>query len=137
MVLLAYLIRDWSQLQLSFAISSLGLVSIYFLVPESPRWLLSQGHFEQVLIAFVKFWVKSDFKTNLEWLYIHITYLWDSNKHIKLYLDLGPVCGITNMCLYVIYTQRKSMANLVYFLNIKFKKHHKSTFLGSACNKNW
>ncbi len=48
MVLLAYLIRDWSYLQISFAVLSLGLASIYFWVPESPRWLLSQGHFDQV-----------------------------------------------------------------------------------------
>jgi len=43
MVLLAYFLRDWSLLQLSFAIISIGLVSIYFLVPESPRWLLNHG----------------------------------------------------------------------------------------------
>ena len=43
MVLLAYFLRDWSLLQLSFAITSIGLVSIYFLVPESPRWLLYHG----------------------------------------------------------------------------------------------
>jgi OCT family organic cation transporter-like MFS transporter 4/5 len=47
MVALAYFIRDWSNLQLAFAVSSLALVSIYFLVPESPRWLLSKGRFKQ------------------------------------------------------------------------------------------
>ena len=48
MVLLAYLIREWSYLQLSFAVASLGLSVIYFLVPESPRWLLEKGQFNQV-----------------------------------------------------------------------------------------
>lgn len=43
MVLLAYFLRDWSMLQLSFAITSICLTSIYFLVPESPRWLLYHG----------------------------------------------------------------------------------------------
>jgi len=47
MVLLAYFLRDWSLLQLSFAITSIGLVSIYFLVPESPRWLLNHGKIQQ------------------------------------------------------------------------------------------
>ena len=47
MTFLAYLIRSWSHLQLSFACISLVLVSYYFLVPESPRWLISKGQTEK------------------------------------------------------------------------------------------
>ena len=36
MTLLAYNIRNWQNLQLSFASISLVLVSFFFLVPESP-----------------------------------------------------------------------------------------------------
>ena len=48
MTFLAYFIRSWSNLQLSFAFISLVLVSYYFLVPESPRWLISKGQTEEV-----------------------------------------------------------------------------------------
>ena len=47
MTLLAYLIRSWVNLQLSFACTSLVLVSYFFLVPESPRWLISKGQTEK------------------------------------------------------------------------------------------
>jgi OCT family organic cation transporter-like MFS transporter 4/5 len=43
MTLLAYLLRSWWKLQLAFAFFSLLLSSYYFLVPESPRWLLENG----------------------------------------------------------------------------------------------
>lgn len=43
MTFLAYLLRSWWKLQLVFAIFSLLLSSYYFLVPESPRWLLENG----------------------------------------------------------------------------------------------
>merc|ERR1712223_1104348 len=47
MTFLAYFIRSWSNLQSSFAFISLVLVSYYFLVPESPRWLISKGQTEE------------------------------------------------------------------------------------------
>ena len=37
MTMMAYFIRDWAHLQLSFAVLSLFLVSYFFCVPESPR----------------------------------------------------------------------------------------------------
>lgn len=54
MVLLAYLIRDWSYLQLSFAVASVSLASIYILIPESPRWLLKRGEFNKVSLTEFK-----------------------------------------------------------------------------------
>ncbi|TRY73794.1 hypothetical protein TCAL_07768 [Tigriopus californicus] len=41
----AFLLRDWHLLQWVFAGMSLVMVSYYFLVLESPRWLLRQGKF--------------------------------------------------------------------------------------------
>jgi hypothetical protein len=41
MTLLAFWLRDWSNLQLSFSVISLGLVSIFFLV----RLNLARGHY--------------------------------------------------------------------------------------------
>jgi hypothetical protein len=37
MTLLAYWLRHWSHLQLAFAVISLGLVAVYFLVKEPER----------------------------------------------------------------------------------------------------
>ncbi|OXA43589.1 hypothetical protein Fcan01_21495 [Folsomia candida] len=47
--LLAYFIRDWAMLQLSFGLISLTLVSYLWWVPESPRWLATHGNEEDSL----------------------------------------------------------------------------------------
>lgn len=44
---LAYLLRDWILMQWTFAGLALVMVSYYFLVLESPRWLLRHGHFAE------------------------------------------------------------------------------------------
>ena len=57
MTLLAFWLRSWWKLQLSFAIGSLLLVFYYFLVPESPRWLLENGKSKEakkVLLTIAK-----------------------------------------------------------------------------------
>lgn len=51
MTLMAYFIRDWQHLQLSFAVTSIFLISYFFLVPESPRWLMSRGKTQEALQA--------------------------------------------------------------------------------------
>jgi len=43
---LAYFIRDWRSLQLVFSIMSLMMISYFFLLSESPRWLLASGRFD-------------------------------------------------------------------------------------------
>ena len=57
MTLLAFWLRSWWKLQLSFAVASLLLVFYYFLVPESPRWLLENGKSKEakkVLLTIAK-----------------------------------------------------------------------------------
>jgi len=46
--ILAYYIRTWRELQLAITIMSLPVILIYFLVPESPRYLLGKGKVEEV-----------------------------------------------------------------------------------------
>lgn len=41
--LFAYYLRDWRQLQFGLSIPSVVLISYYWLVPESPRWLFTAG----------------------------------------------------------------------------------------------
>ncbi|XP_023932335.1 organic cation transporter protein isoform X2 [Lingula anatina] len=44
---LAYLIRDWRYLQLAVSVPSFLYISLWWLIPESPRWLLIRGHTER------------------------------------------------------------------------------------------
>ncbi|CAF1264627.1 unnamed protein product [Adineta steineri] len=42
----AYLIRTWRSLNMALAIISIPFLLFYFILPESPRWLISNGHYE-------------------------------------------------------------------------------------------
>jgi len=43
----AYLIRDWRTLQMVAYLPILALIGLWWLVPESPRWLISSGNLDQ------------------------------------------------------------------------------------------
>jgi Na+/melibiose symporter-like transporter len=45
--LFAYFIRDWHRLQFALSIPSVLLISYYWLVPESPRWLFAVGRVDE------------------------------------------------------------------------------------------
>ncbi|KAH8360253.1 hypothetical protein KR093_011476 [Drosophila rubida] len=45
---IAYLIRDWRTLQLVISWPWLVMLSIWYWLPESPRWLLAQGRLEEL-----------------------------------------------------------------------------------------
>ena len=40
---IAYLIPNWHHMELVFSLPLIGLYATYWILPESPRWLLSQG----------------------------------------------------------------------------------------------
>jgi len=46
----AFFIRDWQALQVAAYLPILGLLGLWWLVPESPRWLIGTGNFEQAKI---------------------------------------------------------------------------------------
>lgn len=43
----AYFIRDWHYLQFALSIPSVVLISYYWLIPESPRWLFAAGRLKE------------------------------------------------------------------------------------------
>jgi MFS family permease len=45
--LFAYFIRDWDRLQFALSIPSIILISYYWLLPESPRWLFAVGRVDE------------------------------------------------------------------------------------------
>jgi len=48
--LVAYFIKDWQALQLAISIPSLLLISYYWFIPESPRWLISENRHAEALV---------------------------------------------------------------------------------------
>lgn len=45
--LLAYAIRDWRILQICCSAPLFALLGLYFIIPESPRWLIATGRYEE------------------------------------------------------------------------------------------
>ena len=50
----AYLIRDWVTLQLVAYVPWLILLGLWFLIPESPRWLIASGRHEKAVKVIQK-----------------------------------------------------------------------------------
>lgn len=47
---IAYFIRGWSQLQLAITLPSVLLFGLWWVLPESPRWLLALGRTDEVMV---------------------------------------------------------------------------------------
>lgn len=54
LALLAYLIRNWQYLELALSMPTIFYMLVWYYVPESPRWLLSQGLYEEAEVIMKK-----------------------------------------------------------------------------------
>lgn len=54
LALIGYFIRDWHYVQLAITLPSLLLISYYWIIPESPRWLLAVGKPEKAIKVMEK-----------------------------------------------------------------------------------
>ncbi|XP_059199000.1 organic cation/carnitine transporter 2-like [Centropristis striata] len=43
----AYLVRSWKHLSLTLAVPGLACIPLWWMIPESPRWLVSHGRFQE------------------------------------------------------------------------------------------
>ncbi|XP_054471880.1 organic cation/carnitine transporter 2-like [Anoplopoma fimbria] len=43
----AYLVRNWRHLSLAMAVPGLACIPLWWLIPESPRWLVSRGRIQE------------------------------------------------------------------------------------------
>lgn len=47
--LFGYYLRDWDKFQLAISLPSVIFLSYYYLLPESPRWLLTAGRNDEAV----------------------------------------------------------------------------------------
>jgi len=47
-----YYIRDWMRLQLAIGVPTIGFIVYKWILPESPRWLISQARFDEAEAVF-------------------------------------------------------------------------------------
>lgn len=52
--ILGYYFRTWQHLQFLFSISAVGLIFIFWFLPESPRWLLTVGRTDEAIAVITK-----------------------------------------------------------------------------------
>lgn len=51
---MGWLLRDWRQLQLAISLPGIFFLALWWVLPESPRWLLAMGRTQEVLAILQK-----------------------------------------------------------------------------------
>lgn len=64
--LFGYFLRNWNTFQLAISLPSILFLSYYFLLPESPRWLMTAGRVEDTLTILKRIAKRYFFYINCE-----------------------------------------------------------------------
>uniref|UniRef100_UPI00398EA0FE organic cation/carnitine transporter 2-like n=1 Tax=Pristiophorus japonicus TaxID=55135 RepID=UPI00398EA0FE len=97
--LCAYYIRDWRMLLLTLTLPEILYVPLWWYIPESPRWLLTQGKVEQAEVI-LKAAAKKNGITHLGPIFDTTCSNMDPvnrNEHAHTYLDLVITSNIRNV----------------------------------------
>ncbi|XP_072113813.1 organic cation/carnitine transporter 2-like [Mobula birostris] len=96
---LAYLIRDWKMLLLTLTLPEILYVALWWIIPESPRWLFTQGRKEEAE-AILKVAARRNGITHVGAIF-NTTYITvdttDTRRHSQKYLDLITTTNIKNV----------------------------------------
>ena len=88
----AYYIRDWYTLQLVAYLPWVILLGLWFIIPESPRWLIAAGEYEKAITVINKMEKVNNATVPKELLDLTIQNpeCWTTASKKKDYQEIGP-----------------------------------------------
>ncbi|XP_072904187.1 organic cation/carnitine transporter 2-like isoform X1 [Hemitrygon akajei] len=96
---LAYLIKDWRMLLLTLTLPQILYIPLWWIIPESPRWLFTQGRKEEAE-AILKVAARRNGITHVGAIFDSTCITvdpTDTKKHSQNYLDLIATTNIKNV----------------------------------------
>ncbi|XP_078253214.1 organic cation/carnitine transporter 2-like isoform X2 [Rhinoraja longicauda] len=100
--ILAYYIRDWRMLLLTLTLPEFLFIPLWWCIPESPRWLLTQGRTEDAE-AILKYAARKNGVSHVGPIFSAIHSDMDSNNHSRSYLDLIATSNIRIVTLILLW----------------------------------
>ncbi|XP_059500831.1 organic cation/carnitine transporter 2-like isoform X2 [Stegostoma tigrinum] len=101
----AYFIRDWRMLLIALSLPQILYIPLWWFIPESPRWLLSQGRVEEAIVILKAAAKRNGITTTAE-MFENIgereSILPDENTHAVTYLDLVRTANIRNITIFAV-----------------------------------
>ncbi|XP_044266487.1 carcinine transporter [Tribolium madens] len=139
----AYLVRDWVYFALSTSLPFILYYFYWFFLPESPRWLLAKGRFEEAsrilesLARVNKQELPSSFKQQLKQKMLRTRTLSEEESYKKI-PNCTELCATPNMRLKTILITLNWFANEVVYVGLSYygpslgNNEYMSFFLSSA-----
>lgn len=98
--LFGYFLRNWDMFQLAISLPSILFLSYYFLLPESPRWLITVGKTEEAVKIMETAAKRSEtfcnsFEEQFRDLVFHVLFLsYILFTNLYLFQHLGTACPL-------------------------------------------